>query len=183
MSQQSAGADSDQGKAQPPRRFLMPAAVALVGGALTVGALMLASNSRSDIASAPGASDLGTVAVADIAAATPTIIPAVAAELAAQAKDCRVPLARVTLSKVPGTAGGTMQLRSGSYLSPPIQLTDAPQQVAIPFPAPYSTGGGVLGVVGSASGVAISLYPTWTVQTLTGAANHNVVWNPNKPCG
>ncbi len=185
MSQQSAGAGSDQEKARPLRRFLMPAAVALVGGALTFGALMLASNSGSDpnVASAPGASNLGTVPLADIAAATPTIIPAAAAGLAAEAKDCRVPLARVLISKAHGTTGGTIQLRSRNYLSPSFQLTDTPQQVAIPFPGVYSTGRGVLGVVGNASGVVISLYPAWTVNTLTAAANLNVVWNPNRPCG
>jgi hypothetical protein len=123
------------------------------------------------------------VQLADIAAATPTIVPAVAAGLVAEAKDCRAPLARVLISKAPGTAGGTIQLRSRNYLSPSFQLTDVPQQVAIPFPGPYSTGRGVLGVAGNASGAVISLYPAWTVNTLTGAANLNVVWDPKKPCG
>jgi len=182
MSEQPAAAGSDQKQSQPPRSTLMPFAIALVGGALTVGALVLASNRGSNIASAPDASDLAIVTVADIPAATPTINPAVAAGLAQEAKDCRVPLARVLVSKTAGSAGGTIRIRSGNYLSPPFQLTDTPQQVATPFPAPYATGRGVLSIEGKATGAVISLYPAWKVETLTGAAAHNVVWNPNKPC-
>jgi len=181
MSEPSAAGSQQRQSQQPSRGVLMPLGIALVGGVLTVGALMLVSG-RSDTVSAPGASDLATVAVNDIAAATQTIAPAVAGGLAAEAKDCRVPLARVMISKAPGSAGGTVQIRSGNYMSPSFELTDAPQQVAIPFPAPYPTGRGVIGVIGNASGVVISLYPAWTAATVNGTAVHNVVWNPNKPC-
>jgi hypothetical protein len=182
MTQQSAPAGSDQGQAQPPRRGLVPAAIAFVGGMLTVGTLVLVSNSSSEPASIPGASALVTVAATDIAAATPTIDPAAAAGLAAEAKDCRVPLAQVTISKSPGTRGGIIRIRSGKYISPPFQVTDKPQRVAIPFPAPYATGHGVLSIDGNAGGVQISLFPAWNLQTLNGSAAHNVVWTPNKPC-
>jgi hypothetical protein len=43
----------------------------------------------------------------------------------------------VTLVKAPGSPSGTVRVRSGSYLSPAFHVTEAPQRVAIPYPAPY----------------------------------------------
>ncbi len=181
MSEQSAAAGSDQSQARPPRRGVKALAVALAGGLLTAGVVIWATNSGPNLA--PNTSDLAIVAVSDIAAATPTLNPSNSAELAAEAKDCKVPLARVMISKAPGSSGGTIRIRSGNYLSPPFQLTDTPQQVATPFPAPYPTGRGVISIEGNANGAVVSLYPAWTVGTVSGTAARNVVWKPNKPCG
>jgi hypothetical protein len=180
MSEQSAGKASDQAKAQKPRGLLTAGAIALVGGALTVGALMFAAGPHSD--SATAGSNLAIVAQADIAGASATLNPGVAGQLASEAKSCSVPLARVTIVKAAGAAGGTIQIKSGDYVSPTFQVTDAPQQVAIPFPAPYATGHGVLSVEGSASGATILLTPGWKLQSLNGSASHNVVWTPRNPC-
>jgi hypothetical protein len=175
-------AGPDPGKEKSSRAPLIGGAIALIGGALTVGVLMLSSGPTPNTATAPNASDLGIVATADIAAATPTINPSVASQLAAEAKDCKVPLAQLTISKAPGTSGGTIRVRSGNYVSPPFQVTDTPQRVAVPFPAAYPVGKGVISIEGNASGTSVSLYPTWTVQTLNGSAARNVVWTPGNPC-
>jgi hypothetical protein len=175
----AAGPDPDKEKSS--RAPLIGGAIALIGGALTVGALMLASPS-SNPTPAANASSLTIVATSDIAAAASTIDPAVSAQLAAEAKDCKVPLVQLTISKIPGTAGGTIRVRSGNYLSPPFEVTDTPQRVAVPFPAAYPVGKGVMGIEGNASGVSVALYPAWKVQTLNGSAFRNVVWTPGNPC-
>ncbi len=117
MSEPSAATGSDQGQAPPPRGKLTAAAIALAGGVLTAGVIVLASNSGPNTTAVSGASDLAIVAPSDIAAATPTLNPSASAQLAAEAKDCKVPLARVMISKTPGSSGGTIRIRSGNYLS------------------------------------------------------------------
>jgi hypothetical protein len=181
MTEQSAAASSNQQQAAPPRppvrRGLTALIVALVGGALTAGAIVLVSANNSTGAT----SDLSIVAAADIGAAAQTMDPT-AAQLATGARNCSVPLARVTIAMLPGASGGTVRIRSASYLSPPFQLTNVPQQVAIPFPAPYPVGAGTIGVEGNATGVVISLRPGWTIPTLDGAAVRTVTWRVGSPC-
>jgi len=179
MSEQFAATDSNrQQERSGLRRTLMAGTIALVGGALTAGALIVVSKN----APSGGASTLSTLAVADIAAATGTISPAVSAQLAADAKSCSTPLARITIVKNPGTPDGTIRIRSGNYLSPLFRLTDTPQQVAIPFPAAYPVGHGTIGVEGSANGATIALVPGWRIESLNGSAVQNVVWKPGNPC-
>jgi len=165
---------------QPPssRRTLRAMAIAVAGGALTAGALGWISYN----ASTQAVSTLSTAAVADIDAAAQTIDPPMAERLADEAKSCKVPLAQLTIAKLPGASGGTIRIRSGSYLSPPFQLTDAPQRIAIPFPAAYPVGHGEIGVEGNANGARISLLPGWTVATVNGSAVHSVFWKTDNPC-
>jgi hypothetical protein len=165
---------------QPPssRRALRAMVVAVVGGALTAGVLgWVASNTSTQ-----AASTLSTVPVTDIAAAAQTIDPAMAGQFADEAKSCKVPLAQLTIAKAPGASGGTIRIRSGNYLSPPFQLTDAPQRIAIPFPASYPVGHGEIGVEGNASGAMISLFPGWTIATVNDSAIHGVFWKTDNPC-
>jgi hypothetical protein len=176
----AAGPDPSQEKSS--RAPLIGGAIALIGGALTVGALMLASGPSPNPTPAANASDLAIVATSDIAAAAPTIDPSVSSRLVAEAKDCKVPLAHLTIFKRPGTSGGTIRVRSGNYLSPPFQVTDTPQRVAVPFPAAYPVGKGVISIEGKAGGTSVSLQPAWNVQTLNGSASRNVVWTPGNPC-
>lgn len=151
--------------------------VAGLGGLLTtavvVGMLHTASVTSSDPV-------LSFVPPGEIAAAAATLVPNVRPAMVEQAKSCTVPIAYVTLASTGGE--GTVQIRSGSYLSPPLKLTAAPQRVAIPYPAPYQTGRGQISIEGTANGALVSLYPTWRVDALHGAIIHNVVWTPKKPC-
>jgi hypothetical protein len=181
MTEQSAATELQQGQAQPPKpqsRALAATIIAVAGGVLTAGALYLISNNTST----GEASSLSTLAAADIGAATPTIDPAASAQLAAAARTCKAPLAYVSITKKPGAAGGAVRIRSGSYLSPPFEITDAPQQVAIPFPAPYPQGHGTISVEGNATEAVIALFPAWHIEALGGAAARNVIWKPGNPC-
>jgi hypothetical protein len=88
----------------------------------------------------------------------------------------------MTLTKTPGAAGGVIRVHSGAYVSPPFRLGDAPQRVAVPFPAPYAAGHGQMWVEGVASGVELTLYPTWTAPQLAGRGLINLIWNTDKAC-
>jgi hypothetical protein len=172
--------EQDGMRAQPAssRRALTAMAVAVVGGVLTAGGLGWVSYNTSMQAG----SALSTVAVADIGAATQTLDPPMAAWLADEAKSCKVPLAQLSITKLAGASGGTIRIRSGDYLSPPFELTDAPQRIAIPFPASYPVGHGEISVEGNASGAMISLLPGWTVATVNGSAVQSVFWKTGNPC-
>jgi len=118
----------------------------------------------------------------DIATALPTLDPSTSKGAVDDAKACKAPLGWVTLVKRPGGRGGMVRIRSGSYLSPPFQVTDAPQRIAIPYPAPYPTGRGVLSLVGDADEVWFYLTPGWFVPNLKGTASINVHWTVGNPC-
>jgi hypothetical protein len=130
-----------------------------------------------------GASEIATVAPADLTGAATSLNPLSAAALSAEAKSCRAPLAVMTLSKAEGTRGGAVRIHSGSYISPWFTVSDAPQRIAIPFPTPYPTGHGQITVEGAATGVQLTLTPSWTPTTLQGVGVINLLWNTGKPCG
>lgn len=118
---------------------------------------------------------------ADINAALPTLDPVTSKAAVDDARSCKAPLAWVTLTQQPGGNGGMVRIRSGSYLSPPIKLAPAPQRIAIPYPAPYPTGRGVLTLVGEANRVGFYLRPGG-VQDVNGAYPINVRWQVRNPC-
>jgi hypothetical protein len=156
------------------RRLAPPLIGGLIAGIVIAGAL---SPQRSG---GEGA-DLASVAGTQIDAATATMNLDAAKGAVADAKSCRVPLAEITLAAASGTTS-TVRVRSGSYVSPPFTLTDRPQRIAIPYPAPYPTGRGTLSIEGQASNLAVALTPTWNVNFLTGTAVRNVIWTPKAGC-
>jgi len=116
----------------------------------------------------------------DINAALPTLDPGTSRAAVDDAKSCKAPLAWVTLTQRNGH-GGMVRVRSGQYLSPPIKLTTAPQRIAIPYPAPYPVGRGVLTLVGEADQVGFYLRPG-SVQDVNGTYSVNVRWQVRNPC-
>jgi hypothetical protein len=126
-------------------------------------------------------STLEVLVPGDINAALPTLDPGTSKAAVDDAKNCKVPLAWVTLTQRPGGHGGMVRIRSGSYTSPPIKLTPAPQRVAVPYPAPYPTGRGVLTLVGEADQVGFYLTPGG-VHDVNGAYSVNVRWQVRNPC-
>jgi hypothetical protein len=83
------------------------------------------------------------------------------------------------------TGGGTVRLRAGGYLSPPISLGRTPQEVLFPVARP--TAGfveEVITVEGRASNVVITSPITTFRQVLdvTGVAAFDLRWMPMKPC-
>jgi hypothetical protein len=160
--------------------LLLSAIVVPCVGGLLAALLIAFALGQSDGASQAGT--LAQVAPSEIAQASLTLDLRTAQQVVTDAKSCKAPMAYVTIAKESGARGGVIRIQSGSYVSPPFQVTDAPSRVAIPFPAPYPSGAGAISILGSASGLAVSLTPTWRVDTLNGSAQRNVVWTPGKAC-
>jgi hypothetical protein len=158
--------------------------IGIVGGlaiAGIAGAVVVPSIPRDKPAAAGQESILEVLVPADINAALPTLDPGTTKAAVEDAKNCKVPLAWVTLTQRPGGNGGMVRIRSGTYLSPPIKLTPVPQRVAVPYPAPYPVGHGVLTLVGEADGVGFYLTPGG-VHDVNGAYPVNVRWQVRNPC-
>jgi hypothetical protein len=153
--------------------------IAITGGLLTATAVVAVLGKKPQDNSN---FELSVVAPGDITAAAATLARGSSAQMLAQAKNCSVPMAFVTIARQTGSLGGTIRIKSGTYVSPPFRLNDASQRVAIPFPAPYPAGKGVLVVEGEASGAIISLYPGWRIEALHGLVTHDVVWKPRNHC-
>ena len=146
----------------------------IAGGVLLPGAV------REKPAVVGQESSLEVLLPGDINAALPTLDPGTSKAAVDDAKNCKAPLAWVTLTQQNGH-GGMVRIRSGQYLSPPIKLTPAPQRVAIPYPAPYPTGRGVLTLIGEADQVGFFLTPGG-VHDVNGAYSVNVRWQVRNPC-
>ena len=158
--------------------------IGIIGGLLIFGIAGGVLWPRLDGDKPPaGAGDESTLEVlvpGDINAALPTLDPGTSKSAVDDAKNCKVPLAWVTLTQRNGH-GGLVRIRSGSYLSPPIKLTPVPQRVAVPYPAPYPTGHGVLTLVGEADQVGFFLTPGG-IHDVNGTYSVNVRWQVRNPC-
>jgi hypothetical protein len=181
VSEQVRTAGPDGAEQPPPdRKKRKGLVVGIVGGLLTASAVVLALNGGPPFIEKDAT--LSIVAPAEITDASRTLDPATSEQLASRAKECSVPLAQVAIWKTPGASGGAIRIRSGSYISPVFTLTDAPQRVAIPFPAPYASGQGVISVEGAADGAVISVSPAWHINSPVGSASLHVIWTPKDPC-
>ena len=125
-------------------------------------------------------STLEVLVPADINAALPSLDPIASKAAVDDAKNCKAPLAWVTLTQRNGH-GCMVRVRSGQYVSPPIKLTPVPQRVAVPYPAPYPAGRGVLTLIGEADQVGFYLRPGG-VSDVNGAYSVNVRWQVRNPC-
>jgi len=100
-----------------------------------------------------------------------------------QRKDgCPAPLAWVSVAETPGDPSGKLRLQSGDYVSPLVTTSGTPVRVAIPYPAPFETGHGVLGVMDAGAGVTVALVPPWRIPARSDAAAREVFWNPGLGC-
>jgi hypothetical protein len=163
-------------------RKISPALVAGIGGGVTLAVVIAVAMMGQSGPSAAGQPELALVAQADLDGAAATLAPQAAPALEAEAKSCTTPLASVVLSKATTGAAGAVRVRSGDYVSPSFTLTDAPQRVAIPYPAPYLTGKGIIAIEGNATDAVIGLAPAQSFATLAGSAPIQVWWTPKKPC-
>ncbi len=166
--------------AQPSGGSILPTMLMAAGG-LLAGAL--AGASLLALPAAPlGSSTLEMVAKADLADAIVSLGPLAPAAAVAEAQTCKSPLAYVTVSADVTTSPGTIRIRSGSFLTPTIRLTPSPRRIAIPFPAPYPTGRGMLVVEGVGQGVNVWLSPGQYYSKLESTAAINVIWTAKSPC-
>ena len=145
------------------------------------GASQVHGKSRPD--SKGGESRVAEVAPQDLAAALNTV--AGTPQQLAQFRDheaCGRRLAWVTVARAAGQAPGRIRLQSGSYISPVFELGDAPVRVALPYPAPYATGHGLIVVVGATTAAVVALTPPWHVPAQAGVKAQKVTWTPNGIC-
>lgn len=180
----------DQPPRQEPPRGKKPGssrgiAIGIIGGIVIAGiaaGVVVPRIAGDKPAAAVGEeSTLEVLAPGEINAALPTLDPATSKAAVDDAKNCKVPLAWVTLTQRVGGNGGMVRIRSGQYTSPPIKLTPLPQRVAVPYPAPYPTGRGVLTLIGEADKVGFYLTPGG-VHDVNGAYSVNVHWQVRNPC-
>ena len=169
------------GKKPGSRGTVIGIAGGLVIAAGIAAAIVLPGRVADKPAGVGEESTLEVLLPADINAALPTLDPGTSKTAVDEAKNCKAPLAWVTLTQRPGGNGGMVRIRSGSYTSPPIKLTSVPQRVAVPYPAPYPTGRGVLTLVGEADQVGFYLTPGG-VHDVNGAYSVNVRWQVRNPC-
>ncbi len=187
----SAGAPSGQDRPprQEPPRGKKPGSsrgtlIGIAGGLVIAGiaaVVVLPSLVGDKPAGVGEESTLEGLVPADINAALPTLDPATSKVAVDDAKNCKAPLAWVTLTQRPSGHGGMVRVRSGQYVSPPINLTTTPQRVAVPYPAPYPAGRGVLTLVGEADQVGFYLTPGG-VHDVNGTYSVNVRWQVRNPC-
>ena len=134
---------------------------------------------------APNGSDLAEVEEREVAGALTTMsLPNTVLAEFREGKDggCRRPLAWVSLVSAPGEPPSRIRLISGTYYSPVFEVSAAPVRVAIPFPAPYETGHGVLTAIDVGGSATISLLPAWRVSAQDGKTTRTVTWHPVKTC-
>ena len=187
----SEGAPSGQDRPprQEPPRGKKPGSsrgtlIGIAGGLVIAGiaAVVVLPSLRGDKPAAVGEeSTLEVLLPADINAALPTLDPGTSKAAVDDAKNCKAPLAWVTVTQRPGGNGGMVRIRSGLYVSPPIKLTTTPQRVAVPYPAPYPVGRGVLTLVGEADQVGFYLRPGG-IHDVNGTYSVNVRWQVRNPC-
>jgi hypothetical protein len=84
------------------------------------------------------------------------------------------------------SSGGTVRLREGNYLSPPIKLSAQPQAVVFPLPRPETIPvEEVITIEGNASDVVITSDVTTlrrVFNNVIGVTAFNVSWKPMKNC-
>jgi hypothetical protein len=190
QSEVSPGAPGEQGPPprQEPPRGKKPGSgrgivIGIIGGLVIAGiagAVVVPNIVRDKPPVVGEESTLEVLLPNDINGALPTLDPGTSKAAVDDAKNCKAPLAWVTLTQRNGH-GGMVRVRSGQYLSPPIKLTPAPQRVAVPYPAPYPVGRGVLTLVGEADQVGFYLRPGG-IQDVNGTYSVNVRWQVRSPC-
>jgi len=165
-----------------------PAVVAAAGALLVVAAVaVVLKNADIDtdidtLSGDPAQPTVTFVAKGDLGAAAATLAPSAAAALIEDAERCRAPLVSMTISRGSAALGGTIRIRSGSYVSPYFTVTDATQRIAVPYPAPYGSGSGSFVIEGTATGVIVGLVPAKAMLQLPGAQTVPVVWHAASPC-
>ena len=115
-----------------------------------------------------------------MASPAPVALPDQAATSTAQ---CQMVPRKLLVSTTVGS--GTVRLRAGSYLSPPIVLNTRPQSVVFPLPRHDVTAvEEVIAIEGHASNVVISseLTDFRKVFDVAGASAFAVKWLPMKKC-
>jgi len=95
---------------------------------------------------------------------------------------CRRPIAWVSLASAPGEPPSHIRLISGTYYSPLFDVSATAVRVAIPFPARYETGHGVLTAINVGGSATVALFPAWRVSAQDGRTTREVSWRAMNNC-
>lgn len=126
-------------------------------------------------------SRLEELQASDMANALPTLSGSAGVLDRARRRECQA-LAVVTLVASPGNPPAKVRLRSGTYDSPPLTLTTVPMRIAIPYPAPFSVGHGILSVFSDGGQAVVALYPPRVLPVSPGLSSIPVSWRPHTSC-
>lgn len=180
-SEPAASAAPRSGASSGKLRLGLVAAAGCVLIATAVG-LVLQKADLAAISGDPAHPTISYVAQRDIAAAATTLVPSAAGPLVEEAHKCKIPLASITIARGTAAVGSTIRIRSGKYVSPYFTITDASQRVAVPYPAPYGAGSGIITIEGNAHGAILGLSPSKVMIDLPAAQSIPVVWRSVNPC-
>ena len=123
-----------------------PAFVGIAGTLIVLAVAGLVAM-KSDLFTEAGSASAPIVSFVDqrdIDAASSTLNPSVAGGLVDEAKRCKIPLASITIARGTAQLGSTLRIRAGNYVSPYFSITDNMQRIALPYPAPYGAGAGIM---------------------------------------
>ena len=154
--------------------------LALLLGAIDVLGAIIGWNLTSR--SAPDSSAIELVPQEQVSEAIPTLTPESQRIAQSDSRQCRYPIAFITVSTPGNPAGGTVTFRTSKYRSPPFHVTDQPQRIAMPNPLPDTGGLDPLTAEGDAKGMLVSLYPTVRMEPASGWATVTVRWHSRPPC-
>jgi hypothetical protein len=153
--------------------------VILLGTAAMLGAIIgWTLTSRSE----PDSPAIELVPQEQVSEAIPTLTPESQRIAQSDSRQCRYPIAFITVSTPGNPAGGTVTFRTSKYRSPPFHVSDKPQRIALPNPLPDSGGLDPLTAEGDAKGMLVSLYPTVQMEPTNGSATVTVRWHARPPC-
>lgn len=175
-------------QARPARLpgLLQAATVTVVSGAACLGWLITTAGTvlPRDDGNAIASSELAQVDEQEIDGALQTMDGSAdfLAQFKSRTNECPQPLAWVSLARGPGQGPMTLRLRSGTYISPTFNLSDAPVRVAIPYPGPYNVGHGSLFTIGSGGTAIVALRPPWVASVSRGTATREVTWRVDQRC-
>jgi hypothetical protein len=126
---------------------------------------------------------LEKVAQGDLDEAIGSMDPKQSGAAAEDARKCGVPLAFVIVAAADESQPSKpIRIRSGGYVTPPLIVTPSPRRIALPFPAPYHIGKGVISVEGAIRGLSVSLVPSWQAVAPEDGTTINVTWTPKAAC-
>lgn len=183
-----AATEANRRKSVGDRLWQMPGLLPAAGMAVLAGVgcwmWLLSQGAAPDGPAAIGGSVLAEVSESDVADALPTMegTPTFLAQFKDRKTGCAKPLAWISLTGVRSQPASKVRVKSGSYFSPLFTLSGTPVRVAVPFPAPYEVGRGVLTVFTEGGGAIVSLRPAWRTPDHDGAQSHAVSWQTTQQC-
>jgi hypothetical protein len=169
---------ADPGRGNTGKSSLPAVAIFLTGTIIlgAVGGRFLSPRSE------PEAPAMTMVAPEEIPQAVTTLNGAAQQTAQLDSRQCRFPMAFITVATPGNPAGGTVSFRTSKYQSPPFHVTDKPQRIAIPSPLPETGGVDLFSADGNATGLIVSLYPTVRMEPVNGTSTVRVFWRPRPSC-